>query len=76
MNLAKFYDFKLMNSYQFIAVVGLIMSAGAHVILWLNHKPIETYWALYLCWTVLYIIGSYLNFNSKPGEDHHHHHQH
>ena len=62
-----------MNSYQFIAVVGLIMTLAAHLILFLTGKHIASYWALYACWLVVFIIGSIINFNTNP-DDHHHHH--
>lgn len=72
--LSKIYNFKEMNSYQYIAVVGIIMSLGANIFLLVQHKPMEDFWALYVCWTVLFIIGSILNLNQKPGAGHHHHH--
>lgn len=74
MKLSKIYSFKEMNSYQYIAVVGLIMSFAANVILLVEGKAIQTFWALYACWTALFIIGSIVNINSKPDEGHHHHH--
>jgi len=74
MNLSKLYSFKEMNSYQFIAVVGLVMTLAAHAILLIQHKEIQTYWALYVCWVVLFILGSIANYRSKPDDGHHHHH--
>lgn len=76
MDLSKLYNFKHMNSYQFIAVVGLIMSVGAHFILWFQKTEINDFWALYICWATLYIAGSVINYRSKPDEGHHHHHHH
>jgi hypothetical protein len=29
-----------------------------------------------VCWALFFIIGSIINLNSKPGQDHHHHHHH
>jgi hypothetical protein len=76
MKYSKLYNFKEMNSYQFIAVTGLVMTLAAHIILILQAKEISSFWALYLCWVVVFILGSISNFRSKPGNDHHHHHHH
>lgn len=75
MKKSKLYNFREMNSYQFIAVVGIIMTLAAHLILFLTGKHIASYWALYACWLVVFIIGAIINFNTNP-EDHHHHHHH
>lgn len=74
MKLSKIYNFKEMNSYQYIAVVGIVMSLGANIFLLLDKKDIEHFWALYVCWALLFVIGSIINLNSKPGQHHHHHH--
>ena len=74
MKWTKIYNLKEMNSYQYIAVVGLIMTLAAHLILWVQQKEVQTFWALYICWAVLFILGSIANIRSKPGEGHHHHH--
>ena len=63
-----------MNSYQFIAVTGLVMTIAAHIILYVQAKEIQSFWALYLCWVVVFTLGSIANYRSKPGEGHHHHH--
>lgn len=74
MKLAKIYDPREMNSYQFVAATGLVMTLLAHVILMLIGKSIENFTALYICWAVFFTLGAIANFNSKPGEGHHHHH--
>lgn len=74
MKLSKIYSFKEMNSYQYIAAVGLVMTLAANIILLYLQKDIQTFWALYACWISLFIIGTIVNFNSKPDEDHHHYH--
>ena len=74
MKLSKIYSFREMNSYQYIAVVGLIMTFAAHIILLFLDKDIKSFWALYACWSALFVIGSIVNINSKPDEGHHHHH--
>ncbi|WP_245590652.1 hypothetical protein [Adhaeribacter aquaticus] len=63
-----------MNSYQFVAVVGIIMSVGANLILWFRDTPVQNFWALYVCWSILFVIGAIINYNSKPDDGHHHHH--
>jgi len=74
MNFSKIYSFKEMNSYQYIAVVGLVMTLAANLILLYLDKSIPSFWALYACWSALFVIGSIVNYNSKPDEGHHHHH--
>ena len=76
MKWSKIYSFKEMNSYQYIAVVGLIMTLAAHAILLVQAKEVANFWALYICWVVLFTLGSIANIRSKPGEGHHHHHHH
>jgi hypothetical protein len=76
MKLSKIYNFKEMNSYQYIAVVGLVMSLGANIFLLIGDKDVDNFWALYVCWALFFIVGSIINLNSKPGQDHHHHHHH
>ena len=76
MKWTKLYNFKEMNSYQFIAVVGLIMTLVAHGILLLMDKQISSFSALYACWIGVFIIGAIINFNTKPGDHHGHHHHH
>ncbi|WP_240676178.1 hypothetical protein [Botryobacter ruber] len=75
MKLSKIYNFREMNSYQFVAVTGLVMTVVAHIILALIGKRVENFEALYLCWTVFFALGTIANYRSKP-EDHDHHHHH
>lgn len=64
-----------MNSYQFVAATGFVMTLVAHIILLLINKSIENFVALYACWVVFFTLGAIANFNSKPDDhDHHHHH--
>ncbi|MEJ8800621.1 hypothetical protein [Pontibacter sp. H249] len=74
MKLSKIYDPREMNSYQFVAATGLVMTLVAHMILLLIGKSIENFQALYACWAVFFTLGAIVNYNSKPGSDHHHHH--
>ncbi|MCC9135021.1 hypothetical protein ACFSKU_18990 [Pontibacter silvestris] len=75
MKLSKVYDPKEMNSYQFVAATGLVMTIVAHIILALVGKTVQTFEALYICWAVFFTLGTIANFNSKP-DDHSHHHHH
>ncbi|WP_018478591.1 hypothetical protein [Pontibacter roseus] len=75
MKLSKIYDPREMNSYQFVAATGLVMTIVANLILLLIGKSIESFSALYLCWFVFFGAGTLANLNSKPSDqDHHHHH--
>ncbi|WP_439883379.1 hypothetical protein ACSX1A_09420 [Pontibacter sp. MBLB2868] len=72
MKLSKIYDPREMNSYQFVATTGLIMTLVANLILILLNKTVENFTTLYLCWAVFFTGGTVANFVSKPEEDHHH----
>lgn len=73
MDFAKLYRPSALNSYQFIAIVGLLMTAGAHLILhFIADRALPGYNWLYVCWLGLYILGSLLNLFGKPGQPHHH----
>ena len=75
MNLEKLYHPSALNSFQFIALTGLIMSAAAHLIIKYvveNPLPAGFNW-LYVCWVGFYIFGTLLNFFGKPSDGHHHH---
>ena len=77
MDFSKLYRPSALNSYQFIAITGLLMSAAAHFILhfFYAEHPLPTGFGwLYICWTALYVVGSLLNLFGKPSEEHHHHH--
>ncbi|WP_092668608.1 hypothetical protein [Hymenobacter arizonensis] len=77
MDLSKLYRPSALNSFQFIALTGLLMSAGAHLILhfFVDRMPAGFNW-LYVCWTVFYLIGTLINLFGKPDEPHDHHHHH
>lgn len=75
MDFSKLYRPSALNSFQFIAVTGLIMSAGAHLILhFFADRTLPGYNWLYVCWAALYVVGSLMNLFGKPDEGHHHHH--
>jgi cytochrome b subunit of formate dehydrogenase len=72
---SKLYRPSALNSFQFIALTGLLMSAGAHLILhfFVGRMPVGFNW-LYVCWTGFYIVGTLINYFGKPDDPHHHHH--
>ena len=72
MSLRKLYNLREMNSFQVIAVTGLVMTLFAHLVLNLVHKNIPSFEMLYICWAVLFIGGYLRNIFAKP-DDHHHH---
>jgi uncharacterized BrkB/YihY/UPF0761 family membrane protein len=78
MDFSKLYRPSALNSFQFVAVTGLLMSAGAHFILavFVGRVPVGFTW-LYVCWLVFYAGGTLLNYFGKPNAGHHHHdHEH
>lgn len=77
MDFSKLYRPSALNSYQFIALTGLLMSAAAQLILrfFFAARPLPAGFGwLYVCWAVLYVLGSLLNLFGKPGDGGHHHH--
>lgn len=76
MKLSKIYDPREMNSYQFVAATGLVMTIVANIILLFIGKSIESFSWLYFCWITFFTLGAVANYNSKPGDDDHHHHHH
>ncbi|SFU97130.1 hypothetical protein SAMN04487941_3773 [Pontibacter akesuensis] len=62
-----------MNSYQFVAATGLVMTIVANLILLLLGKTVANFNALYLCWAVFFVLGTIANYNSKPNDHDHHH---
>ncbi|KAA9345922.1 hypothetical protein [Adhaeribacter soli] len=73
MSLRKLYNLREMNSFQVIAVTGLVMTLLAHLVLNAVHKVIPDFEMLYLCWAILFVGGYLRNVFAKP-DDHHHHH--
>lgn len=66
---------KQMNSFQVIAIFGIIFSLVAHVILWILDKKVEHFVYLYPTWVAVFIGGMLINpYLSKYDDDHHHHH--
>jgi len=69
----KIYNPRQMNTFQVIAVTGLIMTGLAHLVLQVLKKDIPSFEMLYVCWLVLYLFGLLRNIFAKPGDHHHHH---
>ncbi|UYZ60483.1 hypothetical protein [Hymenobacter latericus] len=69
----KLYHPGAFNAWQYIAFTGVIMSLGAQLVLFLLQQPRPQgfHW-LYVCWAVLFVLGSLSNLYGKP-DDHHHH---
>jgi hypothetical protein len=74
MRSGKFFNPREMNSFQVIAVTGLIMTSLAHLVLLVVDKEIPSFELLYACWLALYVIGLLRNLYAKPNDDHDHHH--
>lgn len=74
MDPGKFFNPRQMNTFQVIAVTGLIMTGLAHLVLRLVNKEIPSFEMLYGCWLVLYFFGLLRNLYAKPHDDDHHHH--
>ena len=74
MDFSKLYRPSALNSFQFIALTGLIMSGAAHLIIkYLVANPLPNGFSwLYVCWTALYVVGSLINLFGKPDQHHHH----
>ena len=75
MKFTKVYDPREMNSYQFVAATGLVMTLVANIIMLLIGKSMHNFEALYLCWAIFFVAGTIINYNSSP-DDHEHHHHH
>ena len=76
MEFSKLYNPTRFNSWQFIAFTGLLMSAGAGLLIrfaFARPLPPGFNW-LYVCWAALFVVGLLINLFGKPAEGHHHHH--
>jgi len=75
-DLSKLYRPSALNSFQFIALTGLLMSAGAELVLrYVVQRPLPAgfYW-LYACWAGLFAVGGLVNVLGRPNAGGHHHH--
>ena len=77
MDFSKLYRPSALNSFQFVALTGVLMSAAAHVLLavFVGRVPPGFNW-LYVCWAVFYAGGTVLNYFGRPSAGHHHHEHH
>lgn len=63
-----------MNAWQFLALVGVPMTAAAHLLLWAAARSLPNFWLLYLTWAAVFVLGTLRNIYGRPDDDHHHHH--
>lgn len=63
-----------LNAWQFIALVGLVMTAAAHALLELAGRTIVGFDYLYIVWSVVFVLGTARNVFHTPDPDDHHHH--
>jgi hypothetical protein len=64
-----------LNALQTISVTGVIVCLLAQIGLYLIGKTVDTFWAVYPTWVVVFLLGTLLRFFAGP-DDHHHHHHH
>lgn len=60
------------NGLQSLSVVGLIFSVVVQISLIIIDKKVESIWALYPTWGIVFVIGYVMKRYSKE-DDHHHH---
>ncbi len=62
-----------MNAWQFLALVGVVMTAAAHLLLWASHRELPHFAYLYPIWATLFGLGTLRNLTAPPDDDTHHH---
>jgi hypothetical protein len=62
-----------LNGFQSLSIVGLIFSVIVQIILILINKHVDTVWALYPTWVLVFILGFIIKKLTKEGDHHHHH---
>lgn len=71
---AKLWHPTHLNVWQYLALVGLVMTAAAHALLELSARTVPGFPYLYAVWSVVFILGAVRNLTHTPDpEDHHHH---
>lgn len=63
-----------MNAWQFLALVGLVMTAAAHLLLRLSGRVIPDFPLLYLTWTGVFVLAAWRNIYGPPPDPDDHHH--
>ena len=63
-----------LNVWQYLALVGLVMTAAAHALLLLTQRTVPGFGYLYLVWSTVFALGAIRNVTHEPGPDDHHHH--
>ncbi len=64
----------LLNVWQYLALVGLVMTAAAHGLLQLTDRAMPGFNYLYLVWSVAFVLGAIRNLTHVPDPPDHHHH--
>ena len=65
----------LLNVWQYLALVGLVMTVAAHALLLLTGRTLPGFGWLYVVWVSVFVLGAARNLTHVPGpdDDHHHH---
>ena len=64
----KLYQLRHMHSFQVIALIGLLMSAAAHVIMLAIDREVPSFGLIYPTWALIFLFGFLLNLRSHPDE--------
>lgn len=57
-----------LNAFQTISATGIFASLMAHAGIWLFEKDIERFWAVYLVWTVVFILATISRYYDEEEE--------
>ena len=63
-----------MNAWQFLALVGVIMTIVAHLLLYVSKRTVPNFSLLYPTWAAVFILGALRNIYGRHDPDDHHHH--
>ena len=63
-----------LNVWQYLALVGLVMTAAAHALLQLTARTVPGFNYLYAVWSVVFVLGAARNVLHTPDPDDHHPH--
>ena len=64
----------LLNVWQYLALVGLVMTAAAHALLTLTSRTLPGFGWLYVVWATVFVLGTARNLTHVPDSHDHHHH--
>jgi hypothetical protein len=63
-----------LNALQTISITGVIVCLLAQLGLYLIDKNVDSFWAVYPTWVVVFAAGTILRYLSSHSDDDHHHH--